>query len=200
MHVEKNVCESVIETIFDGKGKSKDESDSRRDLERLDLMGDFPLEERKDKLKIPSVRYTFSKIEKQKFCERLFNLKLPDGYSSNIGNCINVKECKIVGLKSHDYHVLMQQLLAVALKGLLPDGPRKAIYRLCSFFNELCQRVIDKNRLEVLEDEIAETLCLVERYFPPSFFDVMVHVTIHLGRETRLCGPVHYRWMYPFER
>lgn len=116
MHVEKNICESLIETIFDAKGKSKDGSNSRSDLERLDLMGDLPLEERKDKLNIPSVRYTFSKIEKKKFCERLFNLKLPDGYSSNIGNCIKVEECKIVGLKSHDYHVLMQQLLAVAIK------------------------------------------------------------------------------------
>ena len=28
----------------------------------------------------------------------------------------------------------------------------------------------------------------------------MIHLTIHLGREARLCGPVHFRWMYPFER
>lgn len=40
----------------------------------------------------------------------------------------------------------------------------------------------------------------MEKYFPPSFFDIMVHLTIHLVREVRLCGPVYYRWMYPFER
>ncbi|CAE6074033.1 unnamed protein product [Arabidopsis arenosa] len=28
----------------------------------------------------------------------------------------------------------------------------------------------------------------------------MVHLTVHLGREARLGGPVHFRWMYPFER
>lgn len=28
----------------------------------------------------------------------------------------------------------------------------------------------------------------------------MVHLTIHLAREASLCGPVQYRWMYPFER
>lgn len=35
---------------------------------------------------------------------------------------------------------------------------------------------------------------------PPSFFDIMVHLTIHLVKELFLCGPVHVRWMYPFER
>ncbi|XP_010424529.1 PREDICTED: uncharacterized protein LOC104709653 [Camelina sativa] len=37
-------------------------------------------------------------------------------------------------------------------------------------------------------------------YFPPNFFDIMVHLVIHLGREARLGGPVQFRWMYPFER
>ena len=51
-----------------------------------------------------------------------------------------------------------------------------------------------------MEAEIVETLCLFERFFPPSFFDIMVHLTVHLGREARLGGPIHFRWMYPFER
>ena len=54
--------------------------------------------------------------------------------------------------------------------------------------------------LQQLNDEIIEILCGFERYFPPSFFDIMIHLTIHLGREAQLCGPVHFRWMYPFER
>nr|XP_028945754.1 uncharacterized protein LOC114820041 [Malus domestica] len=94
----------------------------------------------------------------------------------------------------------MQQLLPVAIRGLLPKGPRHAIFRLCVFFHELCQGVIDKSKLEVLENEVAETICMLEKYFPPSFFNIMIHLTIHLAREARLCGPVHYRWMYPFER
>lgn len=28
----------------------------------------------------------------------------------------------------------------------------------------------------------------------------MVHLTIHLVREALIAGPVHFRWMYPFER
>ena len=28
----------------------------------------------------------------------------------------------------------------------------------------------------------------------------MIHLTVHLVRELRLCGPVFFRWMFPFER
>ena len=47
-----------------------------------------------------------------------------------------------------------------------------------------------------------ETLCKFEMYFPllPAFFDIMVHLIVHLVREIKLCGPVFLRWCYPFER
>lgn len=43
-------------------------------------------------------------------------------------------------------------------------------------------------------------LCKLEKIFPPAFFDVMVHLAVHLPREAMLAGPVQYRWMYPIER
>ncbi|KAL2934192.1 Protease HtpX-like protein 2, partial [Bienertia sinuspersici] len=48
--------------------------------------------------------------------------------------------------------------------------------------------------------EIVVILCELEMFFPPSFFDVMIHLTIHLVREVRFCGPVHGRNQYAFER
>ena len=51
-----------------------------------------------------------------------------------------------------------------------------------------------------MEVEIVETLCQLERTFPPSFFDIMIHLPIHLANEVRLGGPVQFRWMYPPER
>ncbi|KAJ0080216.1 hypothetical protein Patl1_23512 [Pistacia atlantica] len=41
---------------------------------------------------------------------------------------------------------------------------------------------------------------MFERFFPLSFFDIMMHLYVHLGREGRLGGPIQYRWMYPFKR
>lgn len=200
MHVEKNVCDSIVSTLLDIKGKSKDGLNSRMDLQEMSIRQELHPEQKGSRQYLPAAMHTLSKQEKQAFCRRLFNLKLPDGYGSNLANCISVDECKIVGLKSHDHHILMQQLLSVAIRGLLPKGPRNALFCLSTYFSELCQRVVDGSKLEEMEDNIVETLCMLERFFPPSFFDIMIHLTIHLGREAQRCGPVQYRWMYPFER
>ena len=54
--------------------------------------------------------------------------------------------------------------------------------------------------LDKLQNDVVVTLCLLEKYFLPSFFDIMLHFIVHLVRDVRLCGPVYLRWMYPFER
>lgn len=60
--------------------------------------------------------------------------------------------------------------------------------------------MVHVKKLDVIQNDLVITLCLLENYFPPSFFHIMVHLTVHLVREVRLCGPIHFRWMYPFER
>ena len=199
MHTEKNVAHSIVSTLLHC-GKSKDGLNARKDLQHLGLRHALHPTTQGKRTYLPAAPWSLSKNEKKIFWKRLFDFKGPDGYCSNISRGVSVGECKISGLKSHDYHVMMQQLLPVALRGLLPKGPRTARLRLCAFFNHLCQRVIDIEVISVLETEIVETLCMFKRFFPPTFFDIMVHLTIHLGREARLGGPVHFRWMYPFER
>ena len=55
------------------------------------------------------------------------------GYSSNIARCFNSD--KIGGLKSHDYHVLIQQLLPVAIHNVgLVKQMVDAIIELYDFF------------------------------------------------------------------
>ncbi|KAL6315713.1 hypothetical protein AAG906_006575 [Vitis piasezkii] len=46
--------------------------------------------------------------------------EVPEGYCSNFRNLVSLEELKLFGLKSHDYHALMQQLLPVALRSVLP--------------------------------------------------------------------------------
>ena len=81
-----------------------------------------------------------------------------------------MQDLKLVGLKSHDCHVLMQQLLPVAIRNILPTSIRVTITRLCLFFNAICKKVIDPQKLDELETEAITILCQLEMYFPPSFF------------------------------
>ena len=105
---------------------------------------------------------------------------------------MSVNDLKLVGLKSHDCHVLMQHLLPVAIRGILPIKVRVAITRLCFVFNAICSKVIDSARLDELEDEAAIFLCQMEMYFPSSFFDIMVHLIVHLVRESECVGLFSY--------
>ncbi|XP_074321972.1 uncharacterized protein LOC141659093 [Apium graveolens] len=61
-------------------------------------------------------------------------------------------------------------------------------------------KVVDVSKLDKLQSDIIITLCDLEKIFPSSFFDVMLHLIVHLVLEVRLCGPVFYRWMYAFKR
>ncbi|GJX98086.1 hypothetical protein Tco_0355105 [Tanacetum coccineum] len=48
--------------------------------------------------------------------------------------------------------------------------------------------------------KVVEILCELERIYPPAFFDIMIHLPIHLALEALEGGPIHPRWMFPFER
>jgi hypothetical protein len=125
-------------------------------------------------------------------------ISIPTCYSARIG--LRVRERKLQGLKSHDYHVIMQQLLPVIVWGFLQPGPRDAIIRLGHTFHRLCVKAIDPNELPALRIYAIETLCLLKKWFPPSFLDIMTHLVVHLVDEVELCGPVHVRWCYGMER
>jgi len=97
-----------------------------------------------------------------------------------------------MGLKSHDCDVLMQDLIPVVISGILPKNVRQVTTRLCIFFNAICRKVIDHNSLDELENEAIIILCQLEMYFALLFFDIMVHLIVHLVREIRICGPIFY--------
>jgi hypothetical protein len=76
----------------------------------------------------------------------------------------------------------------------------EAIAELGRFFKELFAKTLNVEVVEGLKKEIPKILCKLEKIFPPAFFDVMMHLPIHLLEEALLRGPVHYGWMFPVER
>ena len=70
--------------------------------------------------------------------------------------------------KSDDFHVIMMQLLSVALRGLLLKNVRLAIVKLCAFLNAISQKVIDLEILPRLRTDVAQCLVSFELVFPPS--------------------------------
>nr|CAE04206.2 OSJNBa0011E07.15 [Oryza sativa Japonica Group] len=93
-----------------------------------------------------------------------------------------------------------RKLLPVIIRGILPDNVRATITRLCSFMNAISQKVIDPDRLEALQNDVVQCLVSFELIFPPSFFNIMMHLLCHLVKEIGILGPVFLHNMFPFER
>ncbi|BBH02402.1 hypothetical protein Prudu_012946 [Prunus dulcis] len=115
MHIEKNVCDSIIGTLLEIPGKNKDEIAARLDL---------------------------------------LNMGVPEGYSSNIKNLLSLQHSRLLGLKSHDCHTLMQQLLPVAIRSVL-EKPARWMYPFERYMKVLKGYVQNRTRPEG---------CIAERY------------------------------------
>ncbi|XP_021767736.1 uncharacterized protein LOC110732126 [Chenopodium quinoa] len=200
MHVEKNVCENILGTLLDLPGKNKDSVNARLDLEVMKMHDDLRPKKVRDKYQIPRAPFNLTLHERRKIVTFLSKLAFPDGYSSNISRCASLQDGKIIGMKTHDFHVFMQDLLTPTFQGVLDEKVLEPLRELSLFFKQLCAKTLKVADLERMEANIAITLCKLERIFVPAFFDVMIHLPIHLATEAKLAGPVHYRWMYQFER
>ena len=108
----------------------------------------------------------------------------------------------IFGMKSHDYHVFMRRLISIAFRELLCKLEKISSHHseLSLFFKMITSPKFKTSDMMKLESEIPVILCKLEKIFPPSFFDCMEHLPVHLPYETRIAEPVQYRRMYPFER
>ena len=107
-----------------------------------------------DKGRLSAASYALTKEEKEIFIECLLSIKVPSGFSSNIKGIINMAEKKFQNLKSHDCHMIMTQLLPVALRGLLPENVRLAIVKLCAFLSAISQKVTDPEIIPRIENDL----------------------------------------------
>ena len=123
MHVEKNVCESILGTLLKIKGKRK-----YGDGARLDMLGDQSQRmneaEDDDKLLQQHQSYNFTAAEAKEFFQFLLSIKTPSSYSANIRSLVDdsLARKKLSHMKSHDCHVMLTQILPVAIKEY--DGHR----------------------------------------------------------------------------
>ncbi|GJW63126.1 putative transposon, En/Spm-like protein [Tanacetum coccineum] len=77
MHVEKNVAKSLVETLLNVLGKTKDRVNARWDLAELGVKPELFAMQEEDKTTLPPAGYTLTNAEKDIFCETLYNIRVP---------------------------------------------------------------------------------------------------------------------------
>jgi len=85
------------------------------------------------KLLKPKAIYTLTSEEAKPVRQWLKDLRMPDGYSSNLGRCADVKTGRVNGMKSHDCHVFLENLIPSAF-GSLPSHVLNPLTEISQFF------------------------------------------------------------------
>jgi hypothetical protein len=89
---------------------------------------------------------------RRSFVGFLKNVKVPSSYSMNVSRLISFLDLKVAsGVKFHDYHVLLTQMIVVGIWNILPVNVRDAIINFCFFFNAIGQKVLSEETLESSE-------------------------------------------------
>ena len=197
MHCEKNIAENILRTAFG----EKDSPSVRADMQARGIRAHLHLQPggpNRDRFYMPDAPYVLSATDQARVLRVLKNLRTPTNYVAALHT--KISKGKLSGLKSHDYHILMQQVLPLCFWRVANKALAGAVIRLSRVFRKLCTKIINTTEKEQMLADCAETMCMLEKEMPPAFFDIMSHLPYHLVEEVFLCGPVHTRWMYPYER
>jgi hypothetical protein len=68
MHIEKNVCESLLGTLLNTDGKTRDHGHARADLKKMGIRLELWLDDSVKAMDLPTSCITLSKHEKKEFC------------------------------------------------------------------------------------------------------------------------------------
>ena len=135
MHVEKNISESTYSTLLGIEGRNKDTDKARIDLQNMNFRHTLYLKQRPDgSYDMPRAFFSLSPNERDGFCNFLKLVKYSDGYAANISRSVNAKNGRLSSLKSHDYHVLLQRILPIRLRGFAHKEISIVLFKLGSFF------------------------------------------------------------------
>jgi hypothetical protein len=193
--------ESIISMCFDVTDFSKDNVNARKDLANLCNRPLMDLKvNAKGNIKTTRAPYCLKPAERKEILRWLMKQKFPNHYVSNIKRAVNVSTGKLNGLKSHDYHIIIERLMSVMFRGYFDADLWKIFDELSYFHRQICAKQVSKSMMQKLEKEIAVLTCKMEKIFPPRWFNAMQHLLAHLPLEAKVGGPAQFRWMYSQER
>ncbi|GKA51745.1 reverse transcriptase domain-containing protein [Tanacetum coccineum] len=75
----------------------------------------------------------------------------------------------------------------------LPDEVAKPIIELCSFFKQICSATLMEDDMLKAQSKVVDILCNLELIYPLAFYDIMIHLVIHLPLEALEGRPIRPR-------
>jgi len=138
MHIEKNMFENIFNTVMDVKGKTKDNIKARLDILLYCNRKNIELVYDESWVVKSRASFVLEKNAQLLVYKWLKSLRFPDGHASNISRLVNIEDCRLYGMKSHDCHVFMQTLIPLAFHDLLPKRIWDALTEISHFIRDIC--------------------------------------------------------------
>lgn len=85
--------------------------------------------------------------------------------SSDISKCADIGCCRIMGLKSHDCYIMIEQFLPIALHCMLSKKETTPLIVLCENFWAVRAKSLKEEELQKAEEGVSLALCQLERIF-----------------------------------
>ena len=146
MHTEKNVAEAIFGTIMDSPDKTKDNVKARVDQARLCNRPKIDMEPPRGEKswRKPKANFVLTRAQRREVLEWFQTLMFPDGYAANLKRGVNLTTLRINGFKSHDYHIWLERLLPVMVRGYIPEHVWIVLAELSNFFRQLCAKELSR--------------------------------------------------------
>jgi hypothetical protein len=64
--------------------------------------------------------FVLTSAQRREVLEWMHTLIFPDGYATNLRRGVNLSIVRVLGMKSHDYHIWIERLLSVMVRGYVP--------------------------------------------------------------------------------
>jgi hypothetical protein len=132
MHIEVNVGKNLVRHLYGIRNTKV----VRDDAEEVGVLRHSWVSEDGE---LPAARWVLPTRLLKRMNGMLGNMKYPSHYGATLrGSCSGDDATPPIGLKSHDYHKLMQHILPIALRSSDDNDDRRllraTIYELCTIF------------------------------------------------------------------
>jgi hypothetical protein len=86
---------------------------------------------------------------------------------------------KLIDLKSHDYHIIMERLLPIMFQGYFDDAVWMVLAELSYFYRQLCAKEITIEMMQKLENELSVFLCKMD--FSSWVFSIQCNISLYIS-------------------
>jgi hypothetical protein len=80
---------------------------------------------------------------------------------------------RVLGMKSHDYHIWIERLVLAMVQGYVPENVCIVLAELSYFFCQLYAKELSRTMIADLEKVAPVLLCKLKKIFPSGFFNLM---------------------------